>query len=247
VETQADNDYKITAQQLKEAISTQTKLLILNSPSNPTGSVYTPEELRSLAEVVLDHNLFVVSDEIYEKILYAGATHLSIAAVAQEMLSRTAVSGGLSKSHAMTGWRLGYIAAPVEIIKDMITIQSHSTSGVCTFAQYGGIAALEGSQDCVDQMLQEYTRRRKYALEMIATIPQVSCPSPLGAFYLFLDISQSGLSSVEFANALLKEQKVVVVPGAAYGDDNCIRLAYSTNFDSLKNGLTRLARFIDSV
>lgn len=247
VPTQSENDYKITAEQLQKAISPQTKLLILNSPSNPTGSVYTPAEIHSLAEVILEHNLFVISDEIYEKILYAGATHLSIGAVHREMLNHTAVSGGLSKSHAMTGWRLGYIAAPVAVIQDTIAIQSHSTSGVCTFAQYGGIAALEGSQNCVKQMLKAYTQRRQYALETIATIPRISCLSPQGAFYIFIDISQTGLNSVEFANALLTEQQVVIVPGAAYGANNCIRLSYTTNIDSLKKGLGKLARFLDSM
>jgi len=243
ISTQAENDYKITAQQLQKAISSQTKLLILNSPGNPTGNVYSEAEIRSLAEVVLEHNLFVVSDEIYEKIIYKGATHLSIGAVNQEMLHHTAVSGGLSKSHAMTGWRLGYIAAPIPVIQDMIAIQSHSTSGVCTFAQYGGIAALEGSQDCVSQMLEAYTERRQYVLKTLATISNLDCSSPQGAFYVFIDISQTGLTSVEFANALLTEQKVAVVPGAAYGVDNCIRLSYATNLDSLKKGLDRLANF----
>ena len=161
VHTKAEYDYKITPQQLTEAITPNTKLFVLNSPSNPTGAVYTPDEIRALAKIVVEKDILVVSDEIYEKILYDGAEHLSIGAVSPEVFARTIVSNGFAKSYSMTGWRIGYLAAPVEIIKAMTIIQSHSTSNVCTFAQYGAIAAIESSQDCVEGHASSFCRTAK--------------------------------------------------------------------------------------
>ncbi len=247
VATTAENDYKITPEQLKQAITPKTKLFVLNSPSNPTGSVYNPDEIKALAQVVVDHDILVVSDEIYEKILYDGATHLSIGAVDEEIFKRTIVSNGFAKAYSMTGWRVGYIAGDVDIIKAMTKVQGHSTSNVCTFAQYGAIAALESSQDCVAEMLASFTQRRKVMFAAAESIPNVSAPLPFGAFYLFTDISKTGLKSLEFCEKLLTQEKVAVIPGIAFGDDNCIRLSYATDMDSIEKGMTRLGNFIKSL
>jgi len=247
VNTLAENDYKITPEQLKQAITPQSKLFIFNSPSNPTGTVYTPDEVRALAAVILDSDLLVVSDEIYEKILYDGVKHLSIGAVSSEIFARTITSSGFAKSHSMTGWRVGYAAAPLAIIEAMSKIQSHSTSNVCTFAQYGAIAALESSQECVQKMLKAFATRRTFMYEAIQAIPRLSCPKPDGAFYLFIDISQTGKTSLEFCNALLESKQVAAVPGIAFGMDNCVRFSYATDLNTIEQGIERLTEFMVSL
>ncbi|MEL6164732.1 MAG: pyridoxal phosphate-dependent aminotransferase, partial [Cyanobacteria bacterium J06628_3] len=191
VMTDEENGYKIQPEILRSAITPKTKLFVLNSPSNPTGMVYSPQEIKALAEVIVEKDILVVSDEIYEKILYDGAKHLSIGSLSDEIFARTIVSNGFAKGYSMTGWRLGYLAAPVELIKAATTVQGHSTSNVCTFAQYGAIAALEESQDCVEEMRQAFAERRKVMLERINAIPGLNCVQPDGAFYLFPDISQT--------------------------------------------------------
>jgi aspartate aminotransferase len=247
IPTLSENDYKITPEQLKQAITPRSKLFILNSPSNPTGAVYSPEEIRALATVILESDLLVVSDEIYEKILYDGAKHLSIGAVSPEMFNRTIVSSGLAKSHSMTGWRIGYAAAPSEIIQAMIILQGHSTSNVCTFAQYGAIAALESSQDCVTEMVEAFSKRRSFMYQAIQDLSQLSCPKPFGAFYLFVDISKTGLKSLEFCDRLLEAKQVATIPGIAFGADNCIRLSYATDLNTIEKGMKRLQEFVNSL
>ncbi|MCW6034681.1 pyridoxal phosphate-dependent aminotransferase [Spirulina subsalsa FACHB-351] len=247
VTTDASNGYKITPEQLKAATTPKTKLFVLNSPSNPTGCVYTPDEIRALAAMVVELDIWVVSDEIYEKILYDGATHLSIGAVSPESFARTIISNGFAKSYAMTGWRIGYAAGPIEIIKAMNTIQSHSTSNVCTFAQYGAIAAIEGSQEQVTQMVKAFDERRKYILEQIGSMPKLSCPTPEGAFYVFVNIGETGLSSVDFCSKLLEAHQVAVIPGAAFGADDCIRMSYATDMESIAKGLDRIRQFVETV
>ncbi|OKH20832.1 aspartate aminotransferase [Hydrococcus rivularis NIES-593] len=247
VDTPEENQYKITPDQLRQAITPRTKLFVLNSPSNPTGIVYTPDEIRALAEVIVERDILVVSDEIYEKIVYDGAEHLSIGAVSEEAFKRTIISNGFAKAYSMTGWRVGYLAGPLELIKATITIQSHSTSNVCTFAQHGAIAALEGSQDCVQQMLAAFAKRRQYMLERISAIPNLSCPKPNGAFYVFIDISQTGMASIDFCKALLEEHQVAAVPGIAFGADRCIRLSYATDMTTIEKGLNRLDKFVRSL
>ncbi len=246
VPTTAKNNYKITPEQLDRAITPQTKLFVLNSPGNPTGSVYTPDEITNLAKIIVERDILVVSDEIYEKILYDDAKHLSIAAVNSEIFKRTIVSNGFAKSYSMTGWRIGYIAASVEIIKAMSTIQSHSTSNVCTFAQYGAIAAINSSQDCVEKMRLAFIERREIMYDAIASIDRLTCEKPSGAFYLFVDISQTGLNSLQFCNHLLESQQVAAIPGIAFGADSCIRLSYATDPISIKKGMERLDRFVRS-
>ncbi|MDZ8241638.1 MAG: pyridoxal phosphate-dependent aminotransferase [Nostoc sp. ChiQUE01a] len=246
VPTDATTGYKITPEQLRKAITPKTKLFILNSPSNPTGMVYTPAEIKALAEVIVDADIFVVSDEIYEKILYDGAEHISIGSLGKEIFDRTLISNGFAKAYSMTGWRLGYLAGPVEIIKAASSIQGHSTSNVCTFAQYGAIAALESPQDCVEEMRQAFAKRRQVMLDRLNAIPGLSTAKPDGAFYLFPDISKTGLKSLEFCDALLEEYQVAVIPGIAFGADDNIRLSYATDLATIEKGMDRLEKFVKS-
>lgn len=246
VQTDASTAYKITAEQLARAITPNTKLFVLNSPSNPTGVVYTPAEIKALAEVVVERDILVVSDEIYEKILYDGAEHLSIGSLGAEIFERTIISSGFAKAYSMTGWRLGYLAGEASLIKAVSTIQGHSTSNVCTFAQYGAIAALESSQDCVEQMRQAFAERRQVMLERLNTIPGITCAPPDGAFYMFVNIGKTGLTSLEFCDALLETQQVATIPGIAFGADDHIRLSYATDMISIKKGMDRLDKFVRS-
>lgn len=247
VPTTAQSGYKMTPKQLQQAITPKTKLLVFNSPSNPTGMVYSPEEVRALAEVVVANDIWVVADEIYEKILYGGATHLSIGAVSEAMFKRTIVSNGFAKAYAMTGWRLGYLAGPVELIKAANTLQSQSTSNVCTFAQYGAIAALESSQDCVETMRQAFAKRRTAIIKLVNAIPGLSCVPPDGAFYLFINISKTGLPSLDFCTRLLNEKHVATVPGIAFGADSGIRVSYATDMATIEKGMERLNDFVQQI
>jgi len=247
VDAIAENNYKITPDQLEAAITDKTKLFIFNSPSNPTGAVYHADELEAIAAVLVKHQLLVVADEIYEKILYDGVVHKSIGSVSEAIFPLTITCNGFAKGFAMTGWRLGYTAAPVEIIKGMTTIQSHSTSNVCTFAQFGAIAALQGGLECVDTMLVSFAERRLAMLEGVRNIPGLSCPSPDGAFYLFVDIASTGLDSLSFCKQLLEEKQVATIPGVAFGNDNCIRLSYATDLATVEKGMERMADFVKSI
>jgi aspartate aminotransferase len=246
VQTTAATGYKITPEQLRKAITPKTKLFILNSPSNPTGMVYSPDEMRAIAEILVEKDVLVVSDEIYEKILYDGTKHVSIGALGEEIFRRTIISNGFAKGYSMTGWRIGYLAGPLELIKATITIQSHSTSNVCTFAQYGAVEALSGSQDCVEEMRQAFAKRRQVMLNRINGIPGLSCLQPDGAFYLFPDITKTGLKSLDFSDALLESEKVAVIPGIAFGADDNIRLSYATDMETIEKGMDRLEKFVKS-
>ncbi|MBW4679160.1 MAG: pyridoxal phosphate-dependent aminotransferase [Microcoleus vaginatus WJT46-NPBG5] len=246
IHADAESNYKITPAQLREAITPKTRLFILNSPSNPTGMVYTPDEIRALAEVIVEKDILVVSDEIYEKIIYAGVEHLSIGSIGKEIFDRTIISSGFAKAYSMTGWRLGYLAGPLNLIKAVTTLQSHSTSNVCTFAQYGAVAALEESQDCVEEMRQAFAERRQVMYDLLNAIPGLNCPKPDGAFYLLPNISKTGLKSLEFCDALLESQQVAVIPGIAFGADDCIRLSYATDMATIEKGMSRLEEFVRS-
>ena len=246
VPTTVENNYKITAEQLRAAITPNTRLFVLNSPSNPTGMVYTPAEIRALAAVVVEADIWVVSDEIYEKILYNGAEHLSIGAVGPEIFKRTITCNGFAKAYAMTGWRLGYLAAPEEIIQGATTLQSHMTSNVCTFAQYGAIAALTGPTDSIGTMLSAFTKRRLVIIDRVRNIDGLSCGEPDGAFYLLVDISQLGMASEQFCQALLDEKYVATIPGVAFGAEGTIRISYATDLDTIERGMDRLSGFVRS-
>jgi aspartate aminotransferase len=244
IRTDASTGYKITPEQLNRAITPKTKLFVLNSPSNPTGMVYTRAEIQALAEVIVDRDILVVSDEIYEKIIYDGAQHVSIGSLGQEIFDRTIVSSGFAKGYSMTGWRIGYLAGPIELIQATSTIQGHSTSNVCTFAQYGAIAALESSQESVEKMRLAFADRREVIFELLDAIPGISCIKPDGAFYMFVNISKTGMTSLQFCDAFLEQQQVAVIPGIAFGADDHIRLSYATDLGTIKKALERLDKFV---
>ncbi len=246
VQTDLSENFKITPNQLRQAITPRTKFFVLNSPSNPTGVVYTPAEIQALAKVILESHVWVISDEIYEKTLYEDAEHLSIAALSQALFERTFVCSGFAKTYSMTGWRVGYVAGPLDEIKAMTRLQSHSTSNVCTFAQYGAIAALEGSQDCVTEMLHAFAARRTVMLDYLNAIPGLQCPRPEGAFYMFPSIRKTGMRSIEFCEALLATHQVAAVPGIAFGADDAIRISYATDMDTIRKGMERLDDFVRS-
>ncbi|MBC7996334.1 MAG: pyridoxal phosphate-dependent aminotransferase [Leptolyngbya sp.] len=244
--TDEKSQFKLTPAQLQQAITPKTKLFIINSPSNPTGMVYTPAELAALAEVVVKNDLLVVSDEIYEKLVYDDTKHVSIGSLSPEIYDRTLVSSGFAKAYSMTGWRVGWLAGPVEIIRAATLIQGHSTSNVCTFAQWGAITALESSQTCVETMRVAFAERRQAMFDLINAIPGLSCAKPDGAFYLFPSIAKTGMTSLSFCDALLEEQQVALIPGIAFGADDYIRLSYATDMDTIKRGMERLDKFVRS-
>ncbi len=246
INTTAESNYKITAEQLKQAITPNTRLFVLNSPSNPTGMVYTTEELRAIADIIVEADILVVSDEIYEKILYEGTEHCSIGSLNSEIFDRTIVSNGFAKAYAMTGWRLGYLAAPEPVIKAVNTLQSHSTSNVCTFAQYGAIAALTGPTDDLAIMKRAFSKRRLAIMKMIDSIPGLSYVEPKGAFYLMVDISQTGIESATFCQKLLEEKYVATIPGVAFGAEGTLRISYATDMDTIEQGMERLSGFVSA-
>ena len=243
VQTTQENDWKMTPRQFEEAMSPRTKMVIINSPGNPTGSVYTKEELRAIVEVAADEEITILSDEIYESLTYDGAEHVSVASITPEAKDLTITVNGFSKAYAMTGWRLGYLAAPEKIAKAIDSMQSHSTSGPCSFAQKGGLTALAGSQQCVADMREEFNIRREYMFERLSAIHNVTAVKPRGAFYMLANISKLGMTSSNFADRLLSKANVAVVPGIAFGDDRVVRLSYATGLDVIKPGLDRFEDF----
>ncbi len=244
LETSEANRFKITPAQLERAINPRTRLLILASPSNPTGVMYSPEELAALARVVVERDLLVISDEIYEKLTYGEIPHRSIGSLDEEILARTITVNGFSKAYAMTGWRLGYAAGPQEIIDAANIVQSHSLSNVTTFAQYGAIAALEGDQSAVEMMRQAFARRRDVIYDGMTSIPGITCVRPDGAFYVFPAIEATGLDSMTFSQRFLEEEHVAVVPGLSFGSDKHIRFSYATDMTTIEKGIERLRRFV---
>jgi aspartate aminotransferase len=243
VPTREEDDWKMTAEQFQDAMTPRTKMVIINSPGNPTGSVYTRDELEKLVEVATDEEILILSDEIYEKLTYDGAKHVSVASLSQDAYNLTITINGFSKAYAMTGWRLGYLGAPEPIAKAIDAIQSHSTSNPCSFAQMGALAALRGDQAPVEDMRAEFDMRRQYMLGRLKNITRVSVVEPKGAFYVLVNISQLGLNSTNFAERLLSKHHVAVVPGVAFGDDRTVRLSYATSLDVIKKGLDRLEEF----
>lgn len=238
--------FRLTAAMVESAITPRTKLLILNSPSNPTGAVYTREELDAIVAVAVKHNLYILSDEMYEHLVYDGAKPTCVATLSKEAEARTIVVAGFSKTYAMTGWRIGTTLAPLPIAKAIAELQSQMTSNVTTFAQFGALAALkekEKTDAALKTMLVAFDRRRKLLHAELNKIPGVSCLLAEGAFYLFPNISSFGLKDMEFCNRLLDEQKVAAVPGSAFGAEGYLRLSYATSDDVLKKGVERLAKF----
>ena len=247
VNTKEENGWKMTAEEFQDAMTPRTKMVILNSPGNPTGAVYSKEELEAIGEVALGEDILILSDEIYEKLVYDDTKHISIASLSKELYDLTITVNGFSKAYAMTGWRLGYLAAPEHIAKAIDAIQSHSTSGCTSFAQKGALAALKGDQTPVTDMRAEFDLRRQYMVNRLTTLPRITVVAPQGAFYVLANISQFGLSSTNFADRLLSKHHVAVVPGVAFGDDRTIRLSYATSLDIIKKGLDRIEEFVKSL
>jgi aspartate aminotransferase len=243
VQTTERNGWKMRASDFENAMTPRTKMLILNSPGNPSGSVYTREELEGIVEVAAEEDIYILSDEIYEKLVYDDTKHVSIASLSKEAYDLTITVNGFSKAYAMTGWRLGYLAAPEAVAKAVDNIQSHSTSHPCSFAQKGALAALKGDQQALADMRDEFSMRRDYMFDRITKIPNITAVKPQGAFYILVNISQLGLSSQNFADRLLSKANVAVVPGAAFGDDRTVRLSYATSIDVIKKGLDRFQDF----
>jgi aspartate aminotransferase len=247
LETTDQTEFKVTPAQLRAAITPRSRLFILNSPSNPTGSVYTPDEIKALGDVCVEKGVLIMSDEIYEHLTYDGAQVKSVASFSQAHYDHTIIVHGFAKAWSMTGWRLGFLAAPEPIAKAIDAIQSHSTSNPCSFAQKGGVAALTGSQAHLPGWLAEYAKRRTRAWEMLNAMPGVSCVNSKGAFYLFPNISKTGLKSADFCARLLEQEKVAAVPGIAFGADDYLRISYATSLANIEKGLARMERFVRSL
>jgi aspartate aminotransferase len=246
-----ENEFKITPAQLSEAITEKTKAVIINSPSNPTGMLYTEKELFELGQICLQKNVLIVSDEIYEKLVYGENKHVSIAQLSPELKEQTIIINGVSKSHSMTGWRIGYAAGNREIIGAMTNLASHSTSNPTTTAQFGAIAAYNGSQEPVTEMKKAFEERLNIIFEQLLQIPGVTCVKPQGAFYLYPNASKaaqlSGYESVDaFVEGLLEEAKVAVVPGSGFGTPDNIRLSYATSLHQLEEAIRRMKSFVES-
>lgn len=244
-----EKDFKVTVDDLKEVISKKTKAIIFNSPSNPTGAGYTKEEIEKIADFAVENEIYVISDEIYEKLIYGDFEHVSIASLGDEIRKLTIVINGISKTYATTGWRIGYTAGPKELVSAMTRIQSQSTSNPTTISQWAAIEALSGPQDEVEKMRRTFEERRSIIIEDLNNIEGIRCNWPQGAFYAFPDVS--GLygkshkggkisGSLDFASYLLSEVKVALVPGAPFGNDNCIRLSYASSIEDIKGGVERI-------
>jgi aspartate aminotransferase len=243
VQAKEENGWKITRDEFENAMTPRTKMIIINSPNNPTGAVYTREEIEGIAAVAAEEEILILADEIYEKLVYDGLEHVSIASLGPEFYDLTITVNGFSKAYAMTGWRLGYLGAPDPIAKAIDSIQSHVTSNPCSFAQKGGLAAIKGDQQSVADMRDEFDMRRQYIVERFAKIASVSIVKPAGAFYVLANISKLGLTSQNFADRLLSKANVSVVPGIAFGDDRTVRFSYATSLDVIKKGMDRFEDF----
>ena len=249
-----ENDgYKLSAKNIEKAVTSKTKAILLNSPHNPTGIVYNKNELEEIAQIAKKYNLIIISDEIYEKLIYDGEEHVSIASLSEDAYERTIVINGLSKTYAMTGWRVGYTASSAKLAKIMSSVQSHMTSNVCSISQYAALEALTGPQDSINMMKNAFEERRIFMMKKLEEIDEVSFIKPLGAFYIMVNItyfigkSINGVkinNSIEFAKMLLEEEKVAVIPGAAFGLENFIRLSYATSMEVIEEGLDRIKFFL---
>ncbi len=254
VQTDKDNSYKMTPSQLEEAITDKTAMVLINSPSNPGGFTYTPEELKAIAKVLEGTNVMVLSDEIYEKLIYGDTRFVSFASLSEDAYNRTLTLNGFSKTFSMTGWRLGYTAGPLDVIKAMGRLQSHMTSNAVTFGQYAAIAALGApAEEAIESMRQEFERRGKYMVKRLNSIEGVECPECTGAFYCFPDVSGhygrniNGAKingSMDFAQALLEQTNVALVPGLPFGCDNNVRLSFACSLAQITKGLDRLEEWL---
>lgn len=257
VEAQKENGYKMTAEQFKNAITDKTKCLILNTPNNPTGAVYSEEEIKAIAKVAEENSIYVISDEIYEKLVYGGEKHYSIAQYSDFMKEHTIIINGMSKTYSMTGWRIGYLAAPLAIAKAISSMQSHTTSNACSIAQYASVAALTDpkGEEFIAEMQKVFDERRNLMIDMLKDVDGIVCIEPKGAFYVFVDVSAlygktyEGIQingSLTFADCALKKG-VALIPGVAFGNDNCIRLSYAISKEDIAEGLNRFVAFINEL
>lgn len=252
----ADEDFKINGEVLRRYITPKTKGIILNSPCNPTGTVYTPEELEDLAKVLLDTEMFIITDEIYEHIIFDGVKQMSIASLDPALKERSIIVNGFSKTYAMTGWRLGYCAGPADLIEYYGRLQSQTTSNATSFAQVAGIEALTGPQDTVHMMVAEFERRRNFVVEQLNAMPGVTCNMPRGAFYVFPKVDalygkaaqgHTVQTSMDMADYLLDEAGVALVPGDGFCDDRYVRISYATSMESLQTGLGRMRQALQQL
>lgn len=251
VHASEENDFKLTKEELEKAVTSKTKAVIINSPSNPTGMMYSKEELKELGKVCLDHNILIVSDEIYEKLIYTEEEHVSIASLSPELKEKTIVINGVSKSHSMTGWRIGYAAGSKEIIKAMTNLASHSTSNPTSIAQYGALAAYEADETAVEEMKVAFKDRLDKIYNLISDIPGITCKKPKGAFYIFPNVKEAvkmnGFASTdEWVKAILEEEKVALVPGSGFGFPDNVRLSYALSLDELMEAGNRIKRFVEN-
>ena len=247
IKTTAENNFKISATDLTKHITPKTKVLILNSPSNPAGSVYNRKELEAIAKICVDKNIFVISDEIYEKIIFDGLKHESIASFNKDIYNLTITVNGLSKSHSMTGWRIGYLGAPADVACAISNLQDHSTSNPNSIAQKAAVSALSAPEDFTREICREFEKRRDYLASRLKEIRALSFFLPQGAFYMFCNISKTGLDSIDFAKRLLDEEYVSVIPGAAFGMDDHIRISFATSIEELQKGMDRLKGWVEKL
>ncbi|MDD5128543.1 MAG: pyridoxal phosphate-dependent aminotransferase [Candidatus Omnitrophica bacterium] len=247
IKTSPANNFKISVADLKRHITSKTKVLIINSPSNPAGSVYSRSELEEIAKICVSKNIFVISDEIYEKIIFDGVKHESIAGFNKDIYDLTITVNGLSKSHSMTGWRIGYLGAPSDIANAISNLQDHSTSNPNSIAQKAAVAALSAPEDFTLGLCREFQKRRDYLASRLKEIEKLSFTLPQGAFYMFCNISKTGLDSMEFARRLLDEKYVSVIPGGSFGMDDYIRISFATSMDELKKGIDRIKEWVEQL
>lgn len=240
---QTDQDNKINMDEMREQVTSKTKLLVLNSPSNPAGAVLSQSELRSIADPALEHDLWIVSDEVYEAFVYDGLKHVSIASLSGEIKERTVISNAFSKTYSMTGWRVGYTAGPKEVVEAIGRLQDHMTSNPTSIAQMAALEALKGPQDSVRTMVEAFDQRRRIMVARLNEMKNVECQMPKGAFYAFPKIQPTGLSSMEFSDRLLSEALTAVVPGIAFGRDENIRLSYAASLQEIEKGMDRMRKF----
>ena len=253
--THQEEDFKLSAAQVEEKITPRTKLIILNSPNNPTGAVYDLEELKKIAQLLLKYNIYCICDEIYEKLIYDGAKHLSMASLGDEIKEKIITINGVSKSYAMTGWRIGYAAGPEEIIKGMSKIQGHSTSNPNSIAQKASVEALNGKQNTIEEMRKAFDERRKYMVKRLNNIEGISCLRPAGAFYAFPNVNKILERGIEYngkkisnsfnlSNFVLKEAEVALIPGSAFEAEGYLRLSYAASLEDIKEGLDRIEKIL---
>ncbi len=247
IKTLPENNFKITAESLKKQLSDKTKVLILNSPSNPTGCVYSQSELKEIAEICVKNKIYVISDEIYEKLIYDGLKHFSIAGFGKEIYDLTVTVNGLSKSHSMTGWRIGYLAASADITEAVSRFQDHSTSNPNSIAQKAAVAALTGSSAFFEKIAKDFEERRDYCMERFKKMKHIKPVNPGGAFYIFSDIGKTGLKSGDFAGRILEEKYVSLIPGEGFGMDTYIRISFATSMEQLKKGMDRIEQFLEEI